>query len=509
CSPSAVDESASLCEAMGGRLAAVTDRDEYIFLKQFILSQLTDDTTVWISGTDRYRWGHWVDIHDQKPVSILDLASPPTSRYQQDGGHCLALTALHNEVKMRAVPCQVDTQQSSAHVPDLSVTDADIDQYGPASVRYELAHEVTVPFAIDATSGELTVLLATSADRSAVLDRETRDFYDLQIFAVDYFGRGRNASAHVLVNITDVNDEAPYFLQPVYEFNVSEATARGHVIGQVQADDKDLRSAVLIYTMDDSKMFSLNPLTGNVTVVGMLDRETQSEYELTVRVSDGLNTGNTTVRVHLTDSNDNCPVWDVGSLAVNVTENQAPSSLDIGQLLAVDGDLGPNGEVTFFINDTYWMDFLHISPNGSIFLGKPLPRSPPPPYSVPVYASDGGLEPCVVSDHLTVAVMEENDFDPEICYKGQCGVSDIEGNITTTGGLDRETQSLYHVTVQARDSTRATLSALAMATDHGVPPQHSNLTVVVEVVDINDNSPVFESPEYTVTFSNLSVPMQQ
>lgn len=49
-------------------------------------------------------------------------------------------------------------------------------------------------------------------------------------------------------------------------------------------------------------------------------------------------------------------------------------------------------------------------------------------------------------------------------------------------------------------------SLLITAADGGSPPLSANLTVLLEVQDVNDNPPVFERPEYSVPVSE-SLPL--
>lgn len=61
------------------------------------------------------------------------------------------------------------------------------------------------------------------------------------------------------------------------------------------------------------------------------------------------------------------------------------------------------------------------------------------------------------------------------------------GHLTLTRHLDYETSQRH--------------SLIITATDSGIPPLSANLTVFVEVQDINDNAPVFERNEYTLRIS--------
>ena len=71
---------------------------------------------------------------------------------------------------------------------------------------------------------------------------------------------------------------------------------------------------------------------------------------------------------------------------------------------------------------------------------------------------------------------------------------------SSTGGLFAVDPRLGHITlVRHLDyETAQRHSLIVHATDTGEPPLSANLTVLVEVQDVNDNRPVFERVEYTV-----------
>ncbi len=65
--------------------------------------------------------------------------------------------------------------------------------------------------------------------------------------------------------------------------------------------------------------------------------------------------------------------------------------------------------------------------------------------------------------------------------------------INTTGPLDRETVSLYHLNLIAEDG--------------GDPPNRAFASLLIIVQDINDNPPVFNPTEYIVTLTeNVDYP---
>ncbi|BFZ03153.1 hypothetical protein BsWGS_06192 [Bradybaena similaris] len=96
----------------------------------------------------------------------------------------------------------------------------------------------------------------------APFDRETRENYTLQIIAIDNCGTGLNASAEIFIEILDVDDEPPYFLQPGYKFNITffkNAQPRQSV-GVVKATDMDTSGGFIVYHLSGSNMFFIDPI---------------------------------------------------------------------------------------------------------------------------------------------------------------------------------------------------------------------------------------------------------
>jgi len=72
---------------------------------------------------------------------------------------------------------------------------------------------------------------------SAVLDRETRAEYQLEVTCHDSAadGKARTSTARLAVDVADVNDNAPVFTQDVYRAELIENNYVGAVVFQVRA----------------------------------------------------------------------------------------------------------------------------------------------------------------------------------------------------------------------------------------------------------------------------------
>ena len=95
--------------------------------------------------------------------------------------------------------------------------------------------------------------------------------------------------------------------------SVEENTSLGKVIFQVRATDADYgNNSIITYSLVPSEYatkFSIDASTGNITVIGNLDRENTSEITLHINATDGTFTATSELFVIITDVNDNKPIF--------------------------------------------------------------------------------------------------------------------------------------------------------------------------------------------------------
>jgi hypothetical protein len=106
------------------------------------------------------------------------------------------------------------------------------------------------------------------------------------------------------ITINNVNDNAPDIIAGTY--SIDENSANGTSVGTITATDADglLNSLTFSITSGNTNnAFAINPTTGEITVnaTGALDFETTPIFDLTVSVSDGTNSDDTIVTIHLND----------------------------------------------------------------------------------------------------------------------------------------------------------------------------------------------------------------
>ena len=114
------------------------------------------------------------------------------------------------------------------------------------------------------------------------LNRESIAKYILVIIAQDVKLRCRKGRTELIINVGDVNDNAPKFDRNPYQFSVSEDKSVTYQVGFVSATDRDIGSnGRLRYTIvsgagkDD---FSMNPSNGRINVARALDFERKAKF---------------------------------------------------------------------------------------------------------------------------------------------------------------------------------------------------------------------------------------
>ncbi|XP_068443145.1 protocadherin alpha-2-like [Clinocottus analis] len=369
------------------------------------------------------------------------------------------------------------------------------------------------------------------------LDREKQPVITLVLTAVDGGKPARSGSLQIRINVLDVNDNIPIFSKSLYKVSVPESTARGTVIVKLNATDLDEgMNSKIIYSfikrgnIDPSIIFDLNSETGEISVKGTLDYEETSAYEVRVKATDQGTTprsAHAKLLIEIIDVNDNAPEISVTSLMTPVKEDA-----ELGTIVALvtvsDKDGGNNGvtnckvvgSVPFKLKSNYKNDY-------SLVVDGPLDRENTSLYNVTVTATDEGSPPLSSITVITVHVSDVNDnaprfmepvinvyvkenspmgsvihtinaFDPDLNSNSKLTYKLLENsqrNIPISSMLNINSETGDIVSLQSFNYEELkSFQFKVQATDSGVPPLSSNVTVNVLVLDENDNSPTILAP---------------
>lgn len=233
---------------------------------------------------------------------------------------------------------------------------------GRGQVKYTLRHSDISQqvFDLDRSTGALIV--------AGRVDRETKATYEMEVHALDT-GASTNpqsSSVSVRVEVLDVNDNAPRWPEDPVLITVTEDAAVGSVVYNFTASDADAEAnSELRYTFVHShpkrelhgteSAFSLDPLTGMLTLVEPLDYETTREYVMVVRATDqAVNVterlyADVTARVVVQDANDNGPRIVSPTFRRLYADGSARPGDWLCDVVAVDLDSGDNGRTVYTI----------------------------------------------------------------------------------------------------------------------------------------------------------------
>ncbi|KAM9232185.1 cadherin-23 isoform 2-T2 [Leptosomus discolor] len=425
---------------------------------------------------------------------------------------------------------------AGATVLFLNATDMDRSrEYGQESIIYSL--EGSSHFRINARSGEITT--------TSLLDREAKSEYILIVRAVDGGVGHHQKTGIAMVNITllDINDNYPMWKDEPYFINLVEMTPPKSDVTTVVAVDPDLgENGTVVYSIrPPNKFYSLNSTTGKIRTTGvLLDRENPNAQEaqlmrrIVVSVTDCGRpplraTSSATVFVNLLDLNDNDPTFQNLPFAAEIAEG-LPVGSSVFQVVAIDLDEGPNGQVTYRMQvGMPRMDFLINSTSGLVTSTAVLDREKIAEYYLRVVASDAGVPSKSSTSTLTVKVLDVNDENPtffpaiynvslfenvardfkvvrlnctdadvglnaELSYfitggnqDGKFSVGFRDGVVRTVVSLDRETVASYTLILEAIDNGPTGNRHTGTA------------TVYVTVLDVNDNRPIFLQSSYEIS----------
>ncbi|NWY66895.1 PCDGK protein, partial [Erithacus rubecula] len=221
--------------------------------------------------------------------------------------------------------------------------------------------------------------------------------------------------------VSDVNDNAPKASQDSYDVYVPENNVPGIPILNVSATDPDLgRNAHLSYTLLQGDtafghLFSINRENGTLYLLTSLDHEDQVEFSMMVQVQDGgfppLAT-NVSVSVFVTDLNDNAPtvLYPHPNSTASYTDVVAPGTPAghmVTKVVAVDADAGYNAWISYTLlqatDPSLFKVGLH---NGEIFTARQLREDDAPEHTLIILLKDHGEPVLSTSATISISVAE-------------------------------------------------------------------------------------------------------
>uniref|UniRef100_A0A673L0R6 Cadherin domain-containing protein n=1 Tax=Sinocyclocheilus rhinocerous TaxID=307959 RepID=A0A673L0R6_9TELE len=308
----------------------------------------------------------------------------------------------------------------------VNATDADI--AANAQIGYYFEH--TTPkirdlFSVDPSSGEIRLI--------GELDFEESAIHEFKIQAKDQ--GGLSDSSEVIVEVTDVNDNAPKMTLMSFSNNIPENAPLGTVVAMINIQDSDSEENGKITCFIDRDLpFKIeSSLTNYYSIFtdSELDREDIPEYNITITAKDSGSPSlfsKKILNVKITDVNDHAPQFEQDSYNAYVMENNSPS-LSLFSVKAHDADLGANARVSYFISDndlngTPISSLVSInSESGTVYATKSFDYEQLKSFTITVKAQDAGSPPLSSNVSVKITIQDQNDNAPQVLYPVQSGAS--------------------------------------------------------------------------------------
>ncbi|NXI37134.1 PCD18 protein, partial [Galbula dea] len=387
------------------------------------------------------------------------------------------------------------------------------------------------------------------------LDRELKSSYELQLTASDKGVPQRSGSSLLKISISDSNDNSPVFEQQTYIIQLLENSPVGTLLIDLNATDPDEgANGKVVYSFSSHvsakiiETFKIDSEKGHLTLLKQVDYEVTKSYEIDAQAQDlGPNSipAHCKIVIKVVDVNDNRPEINLNLMSPEKEEvayisEGSPLDTFVALVRVQDKDSGVNGEIVcklhghghFKLQKTYENNYL-------ILTNATLDREKRSEYSLTVIAEDKGTPSLSTVKHFTVQISDENDnpprfqtnryevvilennspgayitsvtaTDPDLGDNGQVTYTILESSIlgssiTTYVTIDPSNGAIYALRTFDHEEVNQ-IAFMVQARDGGSQQLVSNTTVVLTIIDENDNAPVIVGPALRNSTAEISIP---
>ncbi|XP_029142579.1 protocadherin gamma-B1-like [Protobothrops mucrosquamatus] len=306
-----------------------------IYLTELLDFEETEEYTISVAAKD----GGGLVTHCNVEIKISD---------ENDNIPEIQLASMFNPIP--------EDSDSGNLIALINVKDRDIGDNGEVTCYLQS----NLPFKIVPSSKNYYKLMT---DRP--LDREKASQYNITITATDKGTPPLSTNKTILLQISDINDNAPAFEKVSYSIYVPENNPSGASIFQIQAFDPDVDQnshvtySILTSNIEElpiSSYISIHSETGTIYAQRSFDYEQFREFQLQVKAQDGGSpslSSNVTVRVFILDRNDNSPQIlspspdSKDSAFFEMVPRSAEADYLVTKVVAVDADSGHNAWLSY------------------------------------------------------------------------------------------------------------------------------------------------------------------
>ncbi|XP_056328845.1 protocadherin 2 gamma 17 [Danio aesculapii] len=369
---------------------------------------------------------------EEHPHLSLKLIAVDGGNPQRSGSVNIEVTVLDandnapvfNQTIYRA--SVMENAQKGTYITTVNATDADSGSNGHITFSFsDMKEQSRGIFNIDENIGLVSVL--------GNIDFEKDKRFEIRVKATDQ--GGLTSTSKLIIEVVDVNDNAPVITLMSLSSPVSEDAPPGTTIAVVNIKDSDSgRNGQVLCVINENIPFKIKSSLSNyynLITDAFLDRETQSQYNITVTATDSGSpalSSSKTLSLKVSDINDNAPVFDQKSYSAQFIENNTPG-LSICSVTARDLDWNQNSRVSYYLEDAHISgapisSYVSInSENGVLHAVRSFDYEQIKQISFVVKAQDGGSPPLSSNVSVKILIQDQNDNAPQVLYPVQSGAS--------------------------------------------------------------------------------------
>ncbi|XP_028315701.1 protocadherin gamma-A11-like isoform X17 [Gouania willdenowi] len=425
--------------AVGARFALISAEDQDVGvngLKEYFLTENENFILKQNSNADGKKYAEMVL---QKPLDRETNPSLSLKLIAVDGGtpqrsgtvniDIIVLDANDNAPVFNQSVYKATVLENSpkdTYVITVNASDADHGSNGVVTYHFsEIDSSLLNVFTINEQTGIISI--------KGSIDYEKDKKHELRIDAKDQ--GGLTDLSKVIIEVTDVNDNAPTISVMSFTSPVSEDSPPGTTIGIINVKDLDSGdNGQVNCKIEENSPFKIKSnLRNYYTLVTdtVLDREGVSDYNITVVATDsGLPPLSVRRTFHLkvSDVNDNAPVFLQSVYNTFITENNSPG-LSVLTLRAKDPDENQNARVSYILEETNVggspiSDFVSVNAeSGVVHAVRSFDYEQIKELLFVVKAQDGGSPPLSSNVTVKILIQDQNDNPPQVLYPVQTGGS--------------------------------------------------------------------------------------
>ncbi|XP_075712363.1 protocadherin gamma-B1-like isoform X26 [Rhinoderma darwinii] len=303
----------------------------------------------------------------------------------------------------------------------LQVSASDEDEGVHAQITYSIkttANDILQTFNINPKNGEIKT--------KGHLDYEVSRFYEISVQAED--GGSLAAKAKVLIEIIDINDNAPEISITSSSDLIPEDSDPGTVVALIKVHDPDSAENGEVQCIITGDLpFELILSASNfhkIVTKSSLDREKIPSYNITIQASDKGSpemTSRKVIRLDVSDVNDNAPVFEKLVHTAFIPENNSPGA-SIFSIQARDMDSEDNAKITYSITtksneEDPLSSYISMNPvTGVIYAQRSFDYEKHREFNIQIIARDNGSPSLNSSTTLRICIVDQNDNSPVILY---------------------------------------------------------------------------------------------